>query len=205
MRDKPWYPVLYMFVATAFFSSILIGLSQFTRDRVEINQRLAFEKAVLMSLPLELPAKSSAGELHDIFEKQVAAPSPSTAGAYQLMADNKVVAYALPVEGQGFWDKIKGVIGIAADKQTLTGIAFYEQHETPGLGAEIVRPKFRDQFVARKIAAGPMPLAIKPVGTQLGDSEVHAVTGATQTSRRLEKIVCDHLIQWRATVSAEGG
>ena len=47
MRNKAWYPILYMFVITAFFSSVLIGLSRMTQERVEANERVAFERAVL--------------------------------------------------------------------------------------------------------------------------------------------------------------
>ncbi len=204
MRQKPWYPVLYMFVVTAFFSSILIGFSRFTQDRVEANQRIAFEKAILKSLPLSLPSGASSLEMHELFVKNINDPTPSSGGAYVLMQDGQIRAYALPIEGQGFWDKIKGVVGIEADQQTLTGIAFYEQHETPGLGGEIVRPAFRSQFVAKRISKGDRPVVCRPVGSVLGENEVHAVTGATQTSTRLEDIINSDLKQWRAAMRTDG-
>jgi major membrane immunogen (membrane-anchored lipoprotein) len=44
-------------------------------------------------------------------------------------------------------------------------------------------------------------------GDALGPSDVHAVTGATQTSVRLEKILNDALKKWRAGLAekSEGG
>ena len=51
MREKWWFPIAYMFVVTAFFSSIVIGFARFTDERVEANKDLAFEKAVLAVLP----------------------------------------------------------------------------------------------------------------------------------------------------------
>lgn len=204
MREKPWYPVVFMFVLTAFFSLILIGLSRFTRDRVEANQKLAVEKAVLLALPMALPVKASSLELHQFFLDRVSEPTPSSGGAYVLMEGDAVSAYALPISGQGFWDRIQGVIGIAADKKTVTGIAFYEQNETPGLGAEIAKPPFRSQFKDKQLAEGPKPLSFKPVGSSLGQNDVHAVTGATQTSTRLEKLVNEDLARWRAAMEKEG-
>ena len=204
MRQKPWYPVLYMFVITAFFSSILIGFARFTQDRVEANQRIAMEQAILRSLPLPLPDKISSPEIHQLFVQKIKEPSPDSGGAYLLMEEGRIAAYALPIEGQGFWDKIKGAVGIAADLKTLTGIAFYEQHETPGLGAEIIRPAFRSQFVAKRIAAGDRPVVFRPGGSLLGENEVHAVTGATQTSTRLETIINSDLKRWRAAMDASG-
>ena len=51
MRQKKWFPIGYMFVATAFFSTIIIGFAEATRARVEANEKLAFEQAVLTVLP----------------------------------------------------------------------------------------------------------------------------------------------------------
>ena len=202
MRGKPWFPVVYMFVVTAFFSSILIGLARFTRDRVDANQRLAFEKAVLTALPLNLPPDASSLELHRIFTERVVPPTSSSAGAYLLMEGDRLTGYAMPIEGQGFWDTIKGVIGIAPDKRTITDVSFYEQNETPGLGAEIARLPFRSQFVGREIADEGKPLGIRPVGASLEMNEVHAVTGATQTSTRLERIIVEQLTRWREATKA---
>ena len=109
----------------------------------------------------------------------------------------------MPVEGQGFWAPIRGIIGITADKQTITGVAFYEQSETPGLGARIVEPVFCDAFTGKKLAEGERLIGIRQVGTTLNNSEVHSITGATQTCVRLEKLINDGLAQWRQ-VNQEG-
>ena len=204
MRDKVWYPVIYMFVATAFFSSILIGLARFSRDRVEANQRLSVEKAVLEALPIELPPEASSLELHQMFLERVTGPSGPSGGVYVLTEGDKEVAYAIPLEGKGYWDTIRGFIGIASDRKTVTGISFYEQNETPGLGAEIAKPPFRMQFVGKRIAEGDQPLGFLPVGSALGESQVHAITGATQTSTRVEKIINEDLTGWRSGLRSSG-
>jgi Na+-transporting NADH:ubiquinone oxidoreductase subunit C len=204
MRDKPWYPVLYMFVITAFFSSILIGLARFTQGRVDLNRQLAVERAVLECLPVELSPKAPSLEVHETFQERVSGPTPSSGGAYLLTEEDRVVAYAVPLDGKGFWDKIRGFIGIDTDMYTVTGISFYEQNETPGLGAEIVQPPFRSQFVGKRVSEGEKAIGILPAGSSLGDSEVHAVTGATQTSTRLERIINEDLILWRTIVQSNG-
>lgn len=198
LRTKAWYPVLYMFAVTAVFSGILISLSRFTRDRVEANQRIAFERAVLEALPLDLARRTPPAEVHRLFTEMVADPGEESGGAYVLMAEGEPVAFALPVEGRGFWDMIRGVVGIDTDRVTITGISFHEQNETPGLGAEITQPAFLSQFPGRKISPEGKALRIIPAGSSLGPSDVHAVTGATQTSTRLEKILEDALARWRA-------
>ncbi|MHC4365049.1 MAG: FMN-binding protein [Planctomycetota bacterium] len=203
MRDKRWFAVAYMFLVTAFFSSIVIGFSQFTRARVEANKTLAFEKAILAALP-ELFVPDAGGlELHRRFTEQVTAPQNSTGGAYVLKENGQVRAYALPIAGQGFWAPIKGVIGLRSDRKTITGIAFYEQNETPGLGAQITTISFRSQFKGKVLSAGDKPLGLKRAGELLSESDVHAVTGATQTSMRLEEIINAAVNSWRSRL-AEG-
>ncbi|OQA00765.1 MAG: Na(+)-translocating NADH-quinone reductase subunit C [Planctomycetes bacterium ADurb.Bin401] len=202
MTEKKWYPVLYMFLITAFFSAIVIGLNQATSKRVQANQTLIFEKAVLSVLPnvYDPNQKLSGIEVHNLFVEKVQPPSSQTAGAYTTAENGKISAYALPFQGQGFWAEIKIVIGIAADKKTILGLAVYQQNETPGLGAEITKPEFRNQFEGKIIAQPPTMISFARPGSTLNESSVHAITGATQTSVRLEKIINEGLQKWQQEV-----
>jgi len=203
IRKKPWYPILYMFCVTALLSTVVIGFTRLTSERVETNQRLALEKAVLSVLPGLYEDKLSSLELHRRFSESVTQPDKSSGGAYVLKEGNRITAYAVPISGRGFWAPIKGIIGIKADKKTITGIAFYEQNETPGLGAEITEKPFRDQFQDKEISTGAEPIRMRRPGETLGSSEVHAVTGATQTSTRVEGIINSALKDWQAAMSGK--
>lgn len=204
MRDKRWFPILYMFLTTAFFSSIIIGFTAVTRQRVEANEKLAFERAVLDIVPGLSDSRLGNDEVHQRFTEMVEEPTASSGGAYTVKKDGQLVVYALPVSGQGFWAPIGGIIGIEVDKKTVTGIAFYQQNETPGLGAEITKPPFRNQFKGKQLASQGKPLGMKRPGEELGDSNVHAITGATQTSTRLEGILNSALAEWQSKVGKEG-
>ncbi len=198
MRDKPYFAVIYMFIITAFFSSVLIGFSRLTRDRVQANEQLAFERAVLEVFP-EIEFTSNQ-EIHTVFTKQFIKDEKT--GAWLYSSNQQLSGYAVVVEGKGFWAPIKGVVGIALDGTTITGLAFYEQSETPGLGARIIEPDFCGQFVGRKIQLGQAPIGIRPTGETLKDNQVHSITGATQTCVRLEKLINDGLGQWLKTTDA---
>ncbi len=195
MKDKPYFAVVYMFAVTAFFSMILIGFARLTRDRVDANQQLAFEKAVLDAFS-EIKAASHS-DIHRIFTEQFVKTEKSSYPFYYYRKDDKTMGYAVPVEGKGFWATIKGVVGVAADKQTITGIAFYEQSETPGLGARIAEPDFCGKFAGLELGDQGLPIGIRASGTSLKSNEVHSITGATQTCIRLEKLMNDGLAQWR--------
>jgi len=196
-RTRRSFPVLYMFAVTFVATGILIGLSRSTAGRVEANKQILFERAVLSALGVDAGPRPSPANIHQTFLAQVKPPTESTAGAYRLVRDGATAAYALPFAGRGFWNEIRGVMGISPDGSVLTGVAFYEQSETPGLGAEIVKPAFTEQFRNLKLAGGSSALGLKPAGTKTSASEVDAITGATQTCTRLEDILNDALGAWR--------
>ena len=197
MREKRWYAPVYMFIITAAFSSVVIGFALKTENLVAANSQLALEKAVLQVMPTLYNEAAGRLELHRVFVEQVGLPTEESGGAYVFKKDGLIQAYAVPFSGRGFWAQISGVIGVKLDRRTVTGIAFYEQSETPGLGAEIVQPPFRNQFPGRMLAGQGKPLNMKRPGEPLAENEYHAVTGATQTSTRLEKIINETLSQWR--------
>ena len=187
MKDKPWYAVVYMFLITAFFSSVVIGLAKFTEEKVEANRQLAFEKAVLQVSGLAEGRPNS--QLHEIFLNRIQISKDSDRVLIVINKEGKSIGYVIVLEGKGFWAPIKGVLGLAKDKQTITGIAFFEQNETPGLGGKIMDNEFREQFVGINIDDKGDALEIKPFGTELGENQVHAITGATQTCARLEQLI----------------
>jgi Na+-transporting NADH:ubiquinone oxidoreductase subunit C len=205
MKDKAWYPILYMFIVTAAFSSVLIGLSRLTQERIQANEQIAFERAVLSALAIESAASLSSLKVHEMYTRDIQTADNASGGALRYVRNETFHAYALPFEGQGFWAPIKGIIGIKPDKQTITGISFYEQNETPGLGAEIVKPAFCDQFKGKTISytGDPLNVMTKAEGIPASSSEVEAVTGATQTSTRLERMVNSAISAWRDAV--QGG
>jgi Na+-transporting NADH:ubiquinone oxidoreductase subunit C len=197
LRGKTWFPILYMFIVTLTLSAILILFGSITRQRVTNNERIAYERAVLRALPVDLPSGAGPAQIHNIYLVNITDPDEKSAGALRYMVEDSLLAYALPFEGAGFWAPIKGVIGISRDRKTITGIAFYEQNETPGLGGEIVKTEFTRQFVGKKLAMTPPYIEFLPATATLDESSVHAITGATQTSNRLGKFMNTILGAWR--------
>ncbi|HRU02160.1 MAG TPA: FMN-binding protein, partial [Victivallales bacterium] len=78
--------------------------------------------------------------------------------------------------------------------------SFYEQNETPGLGAEIMKENFRRQFNGKKLSADGK-INFKRKGEKLSEHDIEAITGATQTSTRLEKIINNSIKEWLKNIS----
>ncbi|MFN2351870.1 MAG: FMN-binding protein, partial [Kiritimatiellia bacterium] len=119
-------------------------------------------------------------------------------GVYLYQPDGRTAGYAVPVAGQGFWAPIRGVVGVKPDLKTLAGLAFYDQNETPGLGARIAERSFRGQFEGLRLGEPERLIGIRAPSVNLAEHEVHAISGATQTCVRLEKLINDSLNAWLA-------
>lgn len=196
MKNKPYFAVIYMFVMTAVFTAIVVAFSILTRDRILANEQLNFERAVVQAFP-EINYTDNQ-QIHQIFTDQF--QKDDRTGAFSYKKEGQFAGYAVPFSGQGFWDEIEGVIGIAADKKTISGVAFYRQKETPGLGARIEEDAFRKQFVGKTMTDGPKPIGIVPSTRTPADNEVHAISGATQTCSRLEIMLNQDIRAWLDTM-----
>ena len=86
----------------------------------------------------------------------------------------------------GFSGRIELMVGLLADG-TINKISVLQQSETPGLGANMVNPKFKDQFDGNNPAS--FKLKVKKDG-----GDVDAITAATISSRAFSEAVqlaCD--------------
>ncbi len=59
--------------------------------------------------------------------------------------------YIIPMRGTGLWGPIWGNVALTSDFKTIIGVSFGDEEETPGLGGEITKPKFKKQFVGKTI------------------------------------------------------
>lgn len=106
---------------------------------------------------------------------------------------NGATKYILPVRGNGLWGDIWGYVALNDDLNTIFGVVFDHESETPGLGAEIVTEAFRSQFVGKSIfdAQGQFTsVAVVKGGAAPGDAHaVDAISGGTITSNGLQDML----------------
>jgi Na+-transporting NADH:ubiquinone oxidoreductase subunit C len=65
------------------------------------------------------------------------------AKVFLVKEGGQIKSIILPVSGYGLWSTLYGFLSLDADGQTVQSINFYDQAETPGLGGEVVNPKWR--------------------------------------------------------------
>ena len=119
---------------------------------------------------------------------------------YVIESDEGKV-YVMPLLGSGLWGNLYGNIAIKDDFNTVYGVTFSHDKETPGLGAEISEKFFMDQFPGKQIFnPGGQFTSIKVVkggaATMPADQQIHGVdgiSGGTITSVGVDEMIYDVL------------
>lgn len=97
--------------------------------------------------------------------------------------------YVLPLRGNGLWGPIWGYVSLRQDLNTIYGASFDHKTETPGLGAEINKAFFQDQFVGKKVLEGS-EVSIEVVKSNAaGDYQVDGISGGTITSKGVQSMM----------------
>ncbi|MDE5648132.1 MAG: NADH:ubiquinone reductase (Na(+)-transporting) subunit C [Muribaculaceae bacterium] len=110
--------------------------------------------------------------------------------------------YVVPVYGAGLWGPIWGYVALDSDGSTIYGAYFAHEGETPGLGAEIEKPAFSDQFRGKELwkQGNFLPVNVLKKGTKpvAGEDYVDAVSGGTITSKGVASMLDSGLTPYKA-------
>lgn len=100
----------------------------------------------------------------------------------------KISQIVLPMHGNGLWSVMYGFVAIQPDGNTINGITYYEQGETPGLGGEIGNPLWQQKFVGKKLydEQGKLAIHVSKGGSADKDHGVDALSGASLTSKGVQ-------------------
>ena len=100
----------------------------------------------------------------------------------------------LPVRGYGLWSTMYGFIALESDANTVAGLGFYEQGETPGLGGEVDNPRWKALWPGKQVyrdgevAVGLIKGSVDPASSS-ATWQVDGLAGATLTSRGVTNLL----------------
>ena len=105
-----------------------------------------------------------------------------------LYIDNNKNSIILPISGKGLWSTLFGYFAIDANNySTVKGITFYKHKETPGLGGEVSKKWFQNNFIGKEIYNDSKLVSIVVAKAGYADKgnlyEVDGISGATITSK----------------------
>lgn len=201
--NKHILSVIYMFLITLFFASLVSAVKLLNDQRIERNQTFKLQKIILRVLKIPVQGQMMGEELARLYTDRVKEIDVRGKTLYVGYGEDgqSVLGYALPVGGPGFWGPIQGMVGISPDATKVLGIAFIKHSETPGLGGRITEPWFTGQF--KDLPIYPIKgdqniFYLKPEGTGQAANDLDAITGATNTSAAVETFLnrdLDHFLK----------
>ena len=191
------FSICYMFFLTLFFTSLVSAVKAVNEDRIRLNEEVKLKRVVLDVLRIPLPDGIPEKEaVNDLFAERVRVDKREGRLLYVGYDEtgDTPSGLAFSVGGPGFWGPIEAMVAVDDSSSTVIGVNFFRHTETPGLGARMTEPLFRDQFrglsLKGKGAASREPLfRLVPAGTASSADELDAITGATRTSEAIERFL----------------
>lgn len=114
---------------------------------------------------------------------------------YLVEKDGQLEKVILPVRGYGLWGTLYGFLALKSDFNTVAGLGFYEQKETPGLGGEVDNPNWKALWLGKKVFAENGDVAIDVIKGSVNpdspkaDYQVDGLSGATLTSNGVDNLL----------------
>ena len=192
------YTVIYATIIVVIVAVLLALVSQVLSPRQEANRLLDQQKQILVALNQDsLMNTMNPADLYDKLVNDTIDVNGAPVFVANIEGNTK---YVLKLHGAGLWGGIGGYLALDADKNTIYGINFNHESETPGLGAEIVTEKFRSQFPGKHIrnAAGEVvSVAVLKAGKMAeGQEQVDALSGATITCDGVSTMIATNLAEY---------
>ncbi len=192
------YATVMVVVVAAVLAVAAMVLGPIQNQNMERETKGAILTVVGLSVPAEEIEKAYA---ENITEVDVPTGGGGSLSLYKSVAGGKTL-YIIPVSGSGLWGPVWGYVAVEGDWNTIAGVVFDHKGETPGLGAEITTPKFTGQFAGKKLFddAGQLVgiTVLKGAGASRGnDHAVDAISGGTITSRAVENMIRETLMQYK--------
>lgn len=217
---KRFYIVFFMVAIAALFGAGVTGINLLARDTLEQNDRLTRQKALIRLFKLGDVRELSKDEMETIVFNQIdeseTRTDPETGWTFNLLKayedpeHTKLKSYAFKFRGVGFWAPIEGLLAVSRDLKQTLGMVIIEQKETPGLGGRIEEPFFTKPFEDGLLITPPEKGACIYMGTTAPvpgspqyQRQFDAITGATQTSMAMERILNEYLMRFNRAM--QGG
>jgi Na+-transporting NADH:ubiquinone oxidoreductase subunit C len=206
------YTILFLVIMVIIVGGALATVSSLAKPIIDKNIELDTKTKILKSVQysgtdvladynskIEAIAIDSAGNIIEgvdgydlVVKKEYKKPVSERSYPLFIYSDGGKKNYIVPLIGLGLWDEVNGFAAFNDDLKTLKGAAFDHVAETPGLGAEITKAPFRDQFndIIVYNKKGEYVLNIWKQGKSPGgDSDVDGLAGATLTTDGMQDMM----------------
>ena len=225
------YTIVYITVMVIVVGAALALTAMSLKDKQTENAQADKMKQILMSVRIASDRASVVDDYHryitstlvvneqgdtiegaDAFALNVAVEAKKPAAERELPVyictlPDAGVKYIIPLAGMGLWGPIWGYVSLDDDCTTVYGAFFDHQGETPGLGAEITKPAFTDQFRGKQMFKDdqfvPVTVVKKGQVPQGNQDYVDGISGGTITSKGVAAMLDDCLSPYKAFLESK--
>lgn len=179
------YPAVFMLVLAAVLTFLLAMLNEQTKPIVAKNAEFELRKKILYVFSIENDGTQK--DVDNKFTTNVKETDKkyNNKPIFEYEKDGKK-AYAVSLQGPGLWGPIEAYVALSEDYNTILGIDFIKQSETPGLGGRIEEPFYKEQY--RNIRSKDV------------FKKVDFISGATMTSLSVARLVSGDLAKFVKTM-----
>jgi len=219
------YTLIFTSITTIILGFLLSFVSISLKDTQQINEDIDIMKNILYSLEFSEKDEPWTGEeVKKLFDSSIIQKVVSVDGEviddllpseipsdkmetqfplYIKVVNNSIDGYAIPISGKGLWSTLYGYLALENDVSTVKGIRFYKHKETPGLGGEVDKDWFTNNYVGKKIIDKNGGLvSIQSIKGQVDSlspdayHQVDGISGATMTTKGLNEFLMNDLIKY---------
>ncbi len=233
MRHNNLYTFVFISIVTIICAGLLSSAAYYLKDKQETNVEVDMKKNILKAVKLLENNKISQKEILDSYNKNIESYVVNNLGeiielpegilvedidpekedtkpesdrlfpVYVKKTGTDITAYCIPVIGKGLWSTMHGYLALEPNLNTIRGITFYKQAETPGLGSEVEAESFQNKFIGKQIwddddnlvAVKILKLEPSPDSPNIMH-EVAGISGATKTSDGVMNLLLKDLTKY---------
>lgn len=221
-RENSAYTIIYASIMVIIVALGLAFTHQTLIDKQTRNENIDTMQQILRSLNIDATADVAESKYGELIKNAylitpdgqkvegtegVTPDDPAFSGkeaskgipVFEAEVEGKKI-YILPMNGAGLWGPIWGYLAVESNGSTVYGSEFGHAGETPGLGAEIVTPDFRNQFKGKELIKNNdfKSIAVVKPGQSVADRDyVDGISGGTITSKGVDAMLLESVGEYK--------
>lgn len=193
-KSSPAYVLIFMVIITLVCGTAIALVQSSMKDTLTANSRLSRNRTIAAAFELTT-SRQNAEAFDTLLSGNLEIDTLRGKGdpiEYFTATDGRI---GFIFSGMGFWDYITGIMVLSSDLSRISTLRIIDQKETPGLGARITEESFTSQFHNFPLRSGAQRFTFGEAAAEDGKT-IDALTGATQTSIALERIINSELFRF---------
>lgn len=194
-KNSPLYVLTFVTLISTVFGAAISLVHYLSLPTLESNEKMVRNRSIARAFNLTVEPPTAENYEKAIADKITKKEIKTSTGSIQIYIRNTTpddVGFVF--KGMGFWDQIQGILVLNPELKNIVRIEILDQTETPGLGARIEEAWFKKQFESFPLKWDqPAKSRIIFGKENVNGNVINAITGATQTSSALERMLNSEL------------